>query len=323
MRKMLYEEVVRFYSYNKIGSMDELSWIVKRGIILTKCHLDFDVEGNIMLLCSLCYINRIFTQDAIYFCLDIYVSNVFITLAVLYPNLTEIKGRQINEAGMKALGTIKTLRSVEFTDATSTICGVLMLCSGYANLKCLKLFVYSKTYDSEYHIDHRCVTKIAKRCPGLTSFSLHAPDTLTDEALWPLWTLTYLKELDLTGYSDITSMGVQNVMRSIGAKLEVLVLSNVTETDDGWNSTCCDDALLRCIGEYCPKLREFAVSTQPGRVSDAAFTSLFQGCPLLETLRCKKLTAPVLIDLAEYCPRLLKLILHWGYTDTGITAVAS
>ena len=46
LRKIYIQQAGQFYSKNKIKFKDELKWIMKRGIVLTKCHLDFDFEGK-------------------------------------------------------------------------------------------------------------------------------------------------------------------------------------------------------------------------------------------------------------------------------------
>ena len=58
LRKLYIKEASIFYLKNKIKSMYELWWIMRRGFILTKCHLDFAFEGNtiLLLLCSLLHL---------------------------------------------------------------------------------------------------------------------------------------------------------------------------------------------------------------------------------------------------------------------------
>ena len=45
LRKVFIQQAGLFYLNNSIGSLAELEWILKRGIVITKCHLDFDFEG--------------------------------------------------------------------------------------------------------------------------------------------------------------------------------------------------------------------------------------------------------------------------------------
>ena len=47
LRKIYFQQVGMFYLNNLIGSLAELEWILKRGIVITKCHLAFDFEGII------------------------------------------------------------------------------------------------------------------------------------------------------------------------------------------------------------------------------------------------------------------------------------
>ena len=46
LRKIYFQQVGMFYSGNKTKFKDELKWILMRGIVLTKCHLDFEFEGK-------------------------------------------------------------------------------------------------------------------------------------------------------------------------------------------------------------------------------------------------------------------------------------
>ena len=47
LRKIYAKHLSKFYLINNIYSPSELEWIIKRGIDLTVCHLDFDEEGKI------------------------------------------------------------------------------------------------------------------------------------------------------------------------------------------------------------------------------------------------------------------------------------
>ena len=47
LRKVYINRVSKFYLVNNIYSPSELEWVIKRGIDLTVCRLDFDEEGKI------------------------------------------------------------------------------------------------------------------------------------------------------------------------------------------------------------------------------------------------------------------------------------
>ena len=47
LRKLFFQQADQFYLKNKFKSLDELNWVMKRGFVITKCHLDFDFEGKI------------------------------------------------------------------------------------------------------------------------------------------------------------------------------------------------------------------------------------------------------------------------------------
>ena len=56
LRKTFFIKVSEFYLVNKIYSLKELEWILRRNITLTKCHLDF--KGNIYAYSTAEYIMR-------------------------------------------------------------------------------------------------------------------------------------------------------------------------------------------------------------------------------------------------------------------------
>ena len=45
LRRIYFQQVGLFYDSNKIKSLSELKWIMKRNIKLVKCHLDFYFGG--------------------------------------------------------------------------------------------------------------------------------------------------------------------------------------------------------------------------------------------------------------------------------------
>ena len=47
LRKLYLQQAGRFYLTNKFQTLSELNWVMKRELIITKCHLDFDFEGII------------------------------------------------------------------------------------------------------------------------------------------------------------------------------------------------------------------------------------------------------------------------------------
>ena len=48
LRRIYFREAAHFYLNNKIQSLAELKWILKRNIHITKCHMDFELEGKSM-----------------------------------------------------------------------------------------------------------------------------------------------------------------------------------------------------------------------------------------------------------------------------------
>ena len=241
------------------------------------------------------------------------------------PNLSEIRGRDISSGGLRALGMFytSTLTVVDFGRVGTSNSDIERLCKGCPALKTLKLLIKSSSSDG---LTDDSVSSISRYCPNIECLSLEGWKSITDASLISLTALTSLRELNLSGCVLLTSDGVPSLVRGIGATLEVIILSNVfAVTTDA--CSFCDDALLLCIGENCPKLRRFAVSIKAdSNVTDTSFVALVRGCPLLQDLSLcfKKVTDTFLIQLADQCPDLQKLSCRYGnYTDAGVVAVAS
>ena len=225
-----------------------------------------------------------------------------------------------------SLVSISTLTSVRFTDSTITDRAVDRLCRGCPSLKSLALRIEDPEDDEvDIGVSDEGVRSIVKHCPGIEHLSLSGWASLTDDSMIALTALPSLKELNLYDCCNLTSVGVQSLLRSNGASLEVLVLAEYEYSSCG----LCDDALLRCLGDCCPILREFSVNLTyifDSNVTNASFTALVQGCRHLESLSiyCKLLTDAFLLQLADSCPALNKLVLHGSdYSSVGFAAVSS
>lgn len=251
-------------------------------------------------------------------------ASLYERIAVRCPSLTEISGKRIDDPGLLALSmlTNSTLTSVTFTDAIFTDSAVDVLCKSCCSLTCLVLEM--RGFDDDIVTDE-AVSSIVKHCPGIEHLSLSGWNELTDASLTALIALTSLKTLNLTRCSGLTSAGVQSMLRSTGANIEALILSQAGED---YPFQYCDDALLRCLGDCCPKLMSFSVAIESlgGDATEASLLAFIRGCPLLEALHLHShhITDTVLIELADNCPRLAILKLGYGtFTDTGIATLSS
>ena len=311
LRKFYLKEAELFYLSNQIQSMYELKWVMMRGIILTKCHLDFAFKGNTML--QLLY-------SRLHLLINFLVGDeemaLYSAITAKYPNLTEISGTNINEAGLSALGRINgsALTSVEFDNVDATDYGIFMLCKGNPDLKRLLLYIAS-----ESTVTDEGVRSIAKYCPGLEQLAFSGWDDPLNLSLDSLCMLPRIKEIDL---SRLTRSAVMNLIRSNGANLEVLKL---------WGGIYCVDIqvrpspLLLCLSECCAKLRELVLDIYVyDTVENVGYTALFRGCQSLESLLLTSFTDITLLRVAEHYPHLRALELRaQGYTDVGIAAVTS
>ena len=246
-------------------------------------------------------------------------------MAAKYPNLAEVKGSYINEAGLRALGSIggSALISVEFEIVEANDDAIGVLCKGNPNLKHLSL-----TLAAESPVTAERVQSIVKYWAGLESISLVGWQHISNASLHLLSTLPCLKEISLSHCKSLTSADITSLPSLMGANLEVLKLfswANLPSVEHAY----CDNDLLQSIGECCPKLRHFLFDSRSSLdITEATFTTLFQGCPLLEALECTHLPDVALLSLAEYSHSLctLKLTADWyrtGCTDAGIVALTS
>ena len=325
LRKIYFQHAAIFYQANKILSLAELEWIMKRDILLTKCHLDFYFENPKYSQCKSTF-SYVSSEDLYkaYFLLGGYDHSVICArIAARYPALTEISGIRVDDKDLLALSSASNaaLMNVRFIQSTFTDVGIETLCMACPYLKRISLEI-SDWEDGS--LSDASVRSIAKYCPKIEHLSLSGWGKITDDSMVALTALKVLKGLNLNGCYKLTSAGVQGLLRVNGANLEVLTLS-----DDN-NIFCyfCNDALLRCIGSYCPNLKHLSAAVRPVTVdidiTEATLIALAQRCSLLETLTLhSKINDAVLIKLAYNCPLLTKVGLHFGsVTDIGIAALA-
>lgn len=242
-------------------------------------------------------------------------SKLYSKLAAANPYLTEIKGKTINTEGLVALGQLagSLLTSVEFDDCEACDIGIEGLCKGSPRLEKLNL---SKDLGDNFDLINQAlftdeaVRSIATYCPEVESRSLEAWPEITDQSMEHLKQLPNLRELNLNHCTELTSAGVQGLLKT-NQSLKELILSDKTP--------CCgpafvDAALLTCIGHHCPNLTKLHVAPAPNsNISNAALRAVIGGCPLLEDLRFRgELGGANFIDLptlASRCPRLERLYL--------------
>ena len=214
-----------------------------------------------------------------------------------------------------------TLTSIEFKRSIITHdSSITKLCTGCPRLQ--KLTLDCSGSASKFEGTDASVRAIAKYCPDINTLSLKGWSKLADLSMTALSSLINLREINLSKCIGLTSGGLQGILKSKNIEVITLLDEGVTSP---WNY--CDDALLRCIGEYCPLLRTLSIAIHL-KVAEASLVALAQGCPLLDalTVRCykKQLTDNVLIELSTSCPRLRKLKFSGGnYTDVGIEALLS
>lgn len=239
--------------------------------------------------------------------------------------LSDITGRDISSDGLRALSLTcsSLLTVVEFKQVDASDSNIERLCKGCPGLKTLKLILKSSSSDD---VTDESISSIVRYCPDIECLSLEGWKSITDASMVTLTALTCLKEMNLYSCTHLTSAGVQSLVSSIGAHLEVIILSDMYNAP---REICnyCDSVLLRCIGENCSNLLRFSVTTRADpTVTEASYIALVQGCPLLQDLSVfyKNITDSFLIQLAECCPDLQNLTCRSNnYGDAGVVAVTN
>ena len=158
------------------------------------------------------------------------------------------------------------------------------------------------------------VYSLSTHCTELGALSLRKW-CMTDTALVTLSSLTYLRELDLSGCSNITSGGVRSLLASLNGKLKKLTLTG----------SCIDTMLLRCIGDSCPKLTDLKLlvkdlGTSPQLIFLSLVYMIFK-CSLLEIVdfgrELPSIGELVLLTLSQACHGLISLAVA-GATYSGL-----
>ena len=232
------------------------------------------------------------------------------------PNLTEISGKNIDEAGLRALGRLKgsCLTSIQFDcietkDESLLDKSLDVLCKASLNLK-----KFSIIDSADGSFTDAAVQSIVKYCPRIEVLSFQYWTAITDLSVTYLSQLSCLRELDLSDCYELTSAGVQGLIKA-NRKLESLILSDICEDDEGIATALIDDALLRCIGVCRPHLLKLHMRMDEETNSDltaASFEAMFKGLPALEELRISNYNKPnaILPMLSMYCPRLKRVYIE-------------
>ena len=192
------------------------------------------------------------------------------------------------------------------------------LCKGSPNLKKLNL---SKNCKVELRgFTDAAVHTIVTYCPQIEALSINSWTDITDISMKHLSQLCCLKEIDLSYCNNVTSAGLQILLRATHQTLEALVFAEFKGKIRNFTHFV-DAALLHCIGTYCSNLTKLhifipVIMTSPSQeVSDATnadLVGMLRGCPLLEdfSLAYFPSAADIIVaTLVLYCPHLKRIYL--------------
>ena len=191
-----------------------------------------------------------------------------------------------------------------------------ILCKGSPNLKKLCLPDPSGLI-TDAPITDAAVLSIATHCPHIETLSLRSWAGITDISMTYLAQLLRLREIDLSQCYQLTSDGVQGLLKA-NRKLEVLILSEKglyedNQNNENDNDILIDDALMRCIGRHCPNLVKLHLRLDSdldySDLSASAFEAMIKGLPSLKDLVVTNYYMPnsILQLLGTYCPGLRDL----------------
>ena len=170
-------------------------------------------------------------------------ADVYARISSKYPDMTEISGDEIGDEGIRALSIDSNSSTVSIKFNKCTAIKDSSVTRLYKGCPLLKTLLLTNVWEIS-EVTDESVRSIAKYCPYIEYLSLAGWLELTDASVTLLGTFTSLKSLNLSCCWDLTSAGVQSLLRSSGANLEELILC---ENDQ---SVCsfCDAELLRCVG---------------------------------------------------------------------------
>ena len=162
------------------------------------------------------------------------------------------------------------------------------------------------------------IQAIVQSCPLLVDVRCESCVGLTDASLQALAGLVHIRRVDLGGSPRLTDAGVLDLVTSPrGSQLESLVL---------FDSYKFSDAVLRALGQHCPRLERasfgdregFHGSDTPYLFTDDGVRALAEGCVALRHIELRqhlKVGDAGVAALATHCPRLEQVDL----TDSRIT----
>ena len=188
------------------------------------------------------------------------------------------------------------LRVVDANVDDSSIDAIKSVCRACPNLRILNLMNISDILPGD-----EVIQTIAQYCPQIEKLSTEY-ETMTDAGLDALASIHMLSHLDIYTYRS-TSATVQRVLRSNPLlTLLIIYIAGV------------DDALVRCIGNYCGNLNKLKLypSSSPTLLSYSCLLELFKGCPLLESFALYQrngVSTAALRAMFEHCPHLTELVL--------------
>ena len=205
---------------------------------------------------------------------------------------------------------------VEFDDCKDADdIGVIDLCKGSPNLKKLSLRYRCENLSLRGRVGFTdaVVLAVTTYCPDIEVLSLNGWSLVTDAAMSYLGNLSSLKEVCLCLCPNLTSTGVQNLIKANNNNLEVLILSEIVDQYLCPAEPFIDAALLTCIGNHCPRLIKLHVTIpeEGSDVTDESLTAMLAGCPLLEELTLGEFNKPnnTMHALAAHCNHLKRLML--------------
>lgn len=171
--------------------------------------------------------------------------------------------------------------------------GILSLVQRAPHLRSLDLSFVSAVTDASV------VAVCASLSTSLRKLLLRKCVQLTDVSIKAISACSQLEVVDISYCTEVTDVGVGELVRGCGSSLLLLSMSNCK---------LLTDATLVAIGQHCRRLEQLCARGLP-RITDDGFALLCRGIGWkvdgIDVLDCVSLTRdPVLSALREYCPRI-------------------
>ena len=225
-------------------------------------------------------------------------ANLLTRMLNISPILSAISFKFICNSGLRSIATSNcgpSMRTIETKVDDHSYKAIKSICRACPNLRSLMLTSSVASIEGD-----EIIQTVAQHCPFMESI-LTEHWILSNAGMDALANMHNLKDLDLS----LHNCPIAPIRRILQSNPQLTLLHVYREA--------IDDALVRCIGNYCRNLKRLDLHQGRGYSSFTSTNSLcdlFRGCPLLESFRLYQrgvVSNVALRALFEHCPSLTEL----------------